>query len=176
MNRLLVEVRSGDRPVFCIFHEVSGDQPGVGLCAGEYPYHTGTAVNLPVQPFQHVGGRNLSCVQLWKSIKRQRVLQAVFQVADGFGETALVLPADFFGQSASRFPGGGQPDAFKILAKLSLSLCGICARILRIKCTLHRCQLAPGKPLRMAATRPACASETTNRGVESPRSCNPRKS
>ena len=76
----------------------------------EAPNHTGTAADLPVQTFQHVGGRNLSCVQLREGIKRQRILQAVFQAADGFGKTVLILSADFFGQSAGLLPGRGQPD------------------------------------------------------------------
>ena len=86
LNRLFAEVRSGGGPVFRIFHEVSSNQSGVGICTGKYSYHTGTATDLPIQPFQHVGRRNLSCIQLWKSIERQRVLQTVFQAANGFGE------------------------------------------------------------------------------------------
>lgn len=109
LDRRLAEVRSGRGPIFRIFHEVSSDQSGVGVCAGEYPYHTSTAADLPVQPFQHVGGRNLSWVQLWKSVKRQRVLQTFFPAADGFGNAMLLLSADFFSQPASLLSGGGQP-------------------------------------------------------------------
>ena len=116
--RLLAEVCSGRGPIFRIFHEISGNQSGVGICAGKYPYHTSTAADLPVQTFQHVGGRNLSCIQLWKSLKRQRVHQTVFQETNGFGKTVLVLSADFFSQPASLFSGGGQPDSLEILGKV----------------------------------------------------------
>lgn len=37
-----------------------------------------------------------------------------------------------------------------------------------MKCTLHRCQLAPGKPLWIAATRHECVSEITNLRVRRP--------
>ena len=84
----------------------------------EAAYHTGAAADLPVQTFQHVGGRNLSCIQLWKSLKRQRVHQTVFQETNGFGKTVLVLSADFFSQPASLFSGGGQPDSLEILGKV----------------------------------------------------------
>ena len=46
LNRLFTEIRSGGRPIFRIFHEISGNQSCVGICAGEDPYHTRTAADL----------------------------------------------------------------------------------------------------------------------------------
>ena len=45
-----------------INYNMSGDQSGVDICVGDYSYHTGTAVNLPVQLLQHVAERVLFSV------------------------------------------------------------------------------------------------------------------
>ena len=53
MNRLFAKISSGSRQIFRIIHKVSGDQPGVSIYTGKNSYHTGSAADLPVQPFQH---------------------------------------------------------------------------------------------------------------------------
>lgn len=46
LNRLLTEIRSGRGPIFRIFHEVSGNQSGVGVCFGK---ESGCGKRLPVR-------------------------------------------------------------------------------------------------------------------------------
>lgn len=48
MNRLLGEICYGGRPIFRVFHKLNGDQSGAGIYAGEYPYHTGMAADIPI--------------------------------------------------------------------------------------------------------------------------------
>src|SRR5262245_1217969 len=60
-------------------------------------------------------------------------------------------------------------------ATASRAALGTRARRLRMKCTRHRCQLAPVSTVATARLRPSGASEITNRTPRSPRATSPRR-
>ena len=118
LNRLFTEIRSGGRPIFRIFHEISGNQSCVGICAGEDPYHTRTAADLPVQPFQHVGGRDLSCIQLREGIKTPGNPPSRLP-GNGWlwGKRRSYCRQISSASLTSLLSGWGQPDGLEILGK-----------------------------------------------------------
>ena len=56
LDGFLAEVRSRDRPVLGILHQICCHQADIGCLVGEDSYHTGASPNLTIQPLNHVGG------------------------------------------------------------------------------------------------------------------------
>ena len=98
---VLPDVAAFTRPVLRVFDEIADRQPDVALDRGEDADHPAPPADLHVQPLLAVGRGDPLLVDLREVVERERVLEALFQAADGLGEPLLVV----VDESGSSSPG-----------------------------------------------------------------------
>lgn len=119
LKRLFTAIRPGGKPIFRVFHEVQS------RCR-----HLRWEISIP----QQYGDKSTDSIipEHWwkksflhtaaKNTIRQRTLQSIFQPANCVGNATLILPADFFSQSAELSSNGGNQVAMRFWVKISLPL------------------------------------------------------
>ena len=110
LNGFLAEVGSGDGPILRILHQVGGHQTDVGIFIWEDPNHSGASPNFPVQPLNHVGGRDLPGIQLRKCVESQGILQTVFQALYRIWKAFCIGIYDFIGPPSGEFLSRSKSD------------------------------------------------------------------
>ena len=97
---VLPDITAFTRPVFRVLDEVTDRQPDAALDRRGHPNHPAPPADLPVQPLLAVGRGDALLIDLGEVVERERVLEPLFETADGLGE-ALFVFVDENGSSSS---------------------------------------------------------------------------